>query len=129
MLASRNLSRFLAALISLSLLFSASSSFAMAGCAQMAKMPTQSEMAMSAQMAMPMMNAADTGKLSPHKAPCKMPAGQCASLCAAMSGAALTPLQVGIAPSTLVSDATDGVNVLVQGITPPPALPPPISLV
>lgn len=110
------LSRVFAVLVSLTMLFGASPSFAAMDCCE------------PANMAMHMADMAQNGSADHHKSmPCKMPAGSCGSICAAMASIAFTTPQVASVAPAVTGEPTWSVTSLTGGISQPPALPPPIT--
>jgi hypothetical protein len=113
------LSRFFAALVSISMLMlGAPPAFAAMNCCPPAK------------MAMSMADMAQDGTTADHQKnmPCKMPAGSCASICAAMASVALIGPEIVRPVDAISVQPMWGVRTLSGGLSPPPALPPPITL-
>lgn len=109
------LSRFFAALISVSLLFAASPSFAAMDCCD------------PVNMAMHMADMEHQNSADQHKnAPCKMPAGTCASICVSMASVAFIAPQVAFIAPSAIGEPTWSVTSLSGGVSSRPALPPPI---
>ena len=107
------LSRFFAVLVGVSLLFGVSPSFAAVDCCD--------------PVAMHMIDGASAGTTSHHdNMPCKMPAGDCASYCASMTGITLLPLPVVFAAPSITGDAAWPIAALPDSVVRAPALPPPI---
>jgi hypothetical protein len=139
MIAKPILSRFFAVLVSFTLLFAASPSFAAVSCCDPVDMAMH--MANTAHpggsdqnknpmnVAMRMADATQQGTADQNKnMPCKMPAGSCASVCASMANVALTAPQSGYNAPVTLNEATWKPLSLPGGITRLPALPPPISI-
>lgn len=113
---SRFLARLFAALISVSLLFATTPSFASVECCD----PMTMAMEMSAHA---------TAVMGTHDAaPCKMPKQTCASVCASMTSISFLTPQFEFANVKISEQPSHLVAVKLHGISRPPALPPPIAL-
>ncbi len=108
------LSRFFAALVSVSLLFAASPSFAAMDCCD------------PANMALHVADMTHDGMADHHQMPCKMPAGSCGSICAGMTNIALPVPQVASRAPAIIGEPAWSLTTLSGGISQAPDTPPPI---
>lgn len=116
---------FIAALVSLALVFGAFPSFAATSCCDPANMAMHMSMKMAAEKAD---TATHAVKDQHHSMPCKMPAGRCASICASMETVAVAVPAFQYVASEVVADLGGRHITPSGGISEPPDLPPPIIL-